>query len=50
MAQPSYEQLLHIIADKDRQLARQQARIDQLEIQVRQLTAQPQAVLTPPSE
>ena len=45
MAQPSYEQLLHIIADKDRQLARQQARIDQLEIQVRQLTAQLQAVL-----
>jgi transposase len=45
MAQPTYEQLQEVIADKDRQIARQQLRIDQLEAQVRQLTAQLQEVL-----
>ena len=45
MAQPTYQQLLKVIADKDRQLARQQSRIEQLEAQVRRLTAQLQQVL-----
>jgi transposase len=45
MAQLTYEQLLEVIADKDRQIARQQSRIEQLEGEVRQLSAQLQEVL-----
>lgn len=45
MAQPTYEQLLEVIADRDRQIARQQSRIEQLEGEVRRLTAQLQELL-----
>jgi transposase len=40
MSQATYEQLLHVVAQKDRQIAQQQSRIEQLEGQVAQLRVQ----------